>query len=196
MSGQRRSSVDAQLTQQNIGHFVNINKANKEKGEDKGETKTGTDPADHIKVGATKQVGHHNTIVPKKCLQPDSKSPEEVQKPPLKRHNKSNTMAAPTSTTKSDKREKENSGDLTELEKRLLAGFASMIQKEIELLKQDIKEIEEEQRLNIPSNSLNSCEAISTKFNQTDEKHRKPQDRISFLEDQLLEKNVNYFNSD
>ena len=99
-------------------------------------------------------------------------------------------MAAPTSTAKSDKREKENSSDLAELEKRLLAGFASMIQKEIELLKQDIKEIKEEQRLNIPSNSLNSCEAISRKFNQMDEKHRKLQDRISFLEDQLLEKNV------
>ena len=41
-------------------------------------------------------------------------------------------MAAPTHTAKKDK---ENSSDLAELEKRLLAGFASMIQKEIELLK-------------------------------------------------------------
>ena len=98
-------------------------------------------------------------------------------------------MAAPTSTTKGDKKEKENSSDLAELEKRLLEGFASMIQKEIEPLKQDIKEIKEEQRLNIPTNTLGSCEAISRKFNQTDEKHRKLQDRISFLEDQLLEKN-------
>ena len=37
---------------------------------------------------------------------------------------------------------------------------------------------------------MGSCEAITRKFNQTDEKHRKLQDRISFLEDQLLEKNV------
>ena len=100
-------------------------------------------------------------------------------------------MAAPmTSTTKSDRKEKENSSDLAELENRLLAGFASMIKKEIEPLKQDIKEIKEEQRLNIPTSSLGSCEAITRKFNQTDEKHRKLQDRISFLEDQLLEKNV------
>ena len=98
-------------------------------------------------------------------------------------------MAAPTPTTKGDKKEK-NSSNFTELEKRLLAGFVSMIQKEIEPLKQEIKEIKEEQRLNIPSNNLGSCEAITRKFNQMNEKHRKLQDRISFLEDQLLEKNV------
>ena len=80
-------------------------------------------------------------------------------------------MAAPmTSTTMSDRKEKENSSDLAELENRLLAGFASMIKKEIEPLKQDIKEIKEEQRSNIPTSSLGSCEAITRKFNQTDEK--------------------------
>ena len=96
-------------------------------------------------------------------------------------------MAATTHTSKKDK---ENSSDLAELEKRLLAGFTLMIQKEIEPLKSDIKEIKEEQRFNIPGNSTGSCESITRKFNQTDEKHRKLQDRISFLEDQLLEKNV------
>ena len=65
-----------------------------------------------------------------------------------------------------------------------------MIQKEIGPLKSDIKEIKEEQRFTIPSNSLGSSEAITRKFNQADEKHRKLQDRISLLEDQLLEKNV------
>ena len=84
MSGQRRSSVDAQFTQQNIGKFVNINKGNKDKGVDKGETKTGTDPTDHIKTSATKQLGHSSTIAPKKCLGPASKSPEEVRQPPSK----------------------------------------------------------------------------------------------------------------
>ena len=144
MLGRCRSSVDGQLTQQNIGKFVNINKTNKDKGVDKGETKTGTDSSDHINASATKQIGQPSTIAPKKRTRPASKSLEEVQRPPLKRHNKSNTMAAPTtSTTKSDRKEKENSSDLAELENRLLAGFASMIKKEIELLKQDIKEIKE-----------------------------------------------------
>ena len=51
-------------------------------------------------------------------------------------------MSAPTTTTKKDK---DNSSDLAELKKRLLAGFALMIQKEIEPLKSDIKEIKDEQ---------------------------------------------------
>ena len=68
MSGRRRSSVEAQLTQQNIGKFVNINKSNKNKGVEKGETKTGTEPFDHIKASTTRQSGHSNTTVPKKCF--------------------------------------------------------------------------------------------------------------------------------
>ena len=103
-------------------------------------------------------------------------------------------MAAPVSTsistTRTEKQEKDSSSDFAELEKRLLAGFASMIQQEIEPLKQDIKEIKEEQRLNTSSTNWNSSEVISRKFNQTEEKHRKLQNRISFLEDQLLEKKV------
>ena len=187
MSGRCRSSVDATFTQQNIGKFLNINKTNKDRGVQKGDTKAGIDAVDHTIASSTKQLGQPSTIAPKKCLRPASKSPEEVRKPPLKRHNKNNIMTAPTHTAKKDK---ENSSDLTELEKRLLAGFASMIQKEIEPLKNDIKEIKEEQRLNIPNNTLGNCEDITRKFNQMDEKHRELQDRISFLEDQLLEKNV------
>ena len=78
MSGRRRSSVDGQLTQQNIGKFVNINKTDKDKGVDKGEPKTGTDSSDHIKASTTKQLGQSSTIAPKKRTQPASKSPEEV----------------------------------------------------------------------------------------------------------------------
>ena len=187
MSGRRRSSVDTTLTQQNIGKFVNINKTNKDKGVEKGDTRTGSEAVDHNRASSTKQLGQPRTIAPNKCLRPASKSPEEVRRPPLKRQNRNNTMATTTHTSKKDK---ENSSDLGELEKRLLAGFALMIQKEIEPLKSDIKEIKEEQRLNIPGNSTGRCESIARRFNQTDEKHRKLQDRISFLEDQLLEKNM------
>ena len=191
MSGQRRSSVDAQFTQQNIGKFVNINKVKKVKGVEKGEAKTGTEIIDNSLTSASK-LGLLTTIAPKKRLRPDTRSPEEVRKPPSKKHNKYNTMTAPTPTTvlKSDKKEKEPATDFAELEKRLLSGFASMIQKEIEPLKQDIKEIKEDQKLVAPIGTLNNYETIARKFNQMDEKHRKLQDRISFLEDQLLEKNV------
>ena len=191
MSGQRRSSVDAQFTQQNIGKFVNINRDKKAKGVEKGEAKTGTEIIDNSLTSASK-LGLSTTIAPKKRLRPDTRSPEEVRKPPSKKHNKYNTMTAPTPTTvlKSDKKGKEPATDFAELERRLLSGFASMIQKEIEPLKQDIKEIKEDQKLVAPIGALNNYETIARKFNQTDEKHRKLQDRISFLEDQLLEKNV------
>ena len=94
----------------------------------------------------------------------------------------------PLQSQKSDKKGKEPATDFAELERRLLLGFASMIQKEIEPLKQDIKEIKEDQKLSAPISALNNYETIARKFNQMDEKHRKLQDRISFLEDQLLEK--------
>ena len=77
-----------------------------------------------------------------------------------------------------------------ELEKRLLAGFESMIQKEIEPLKNDIKEMKIEQSRSVNSLTLENSEAISRKFQMNEEKQKKLQDRISYLEDQLLEKNI------
>ena len=124
--------MQSQFTQQNIGKFVNISKSNKAKVVDKGETKTGTELLNPIITSATRKLEHSNTIVPKKCVKPDSRSPEEVQRPPLKRHNKVNTMVAPvtttSTTTKADKQERDPLSNFAELEKRLLAGFASMIQ--------------------------------------------------------------------
>ena len=98
-------------------------------------------------------------------------------------------MTAPIQTSNMNTNESDKVTDFASLEKRLLDGFASMIQREIEPLKQDIKEMKEE-RLLTQNISLNSCESINRKFNQADAKHRKLQDRISYLEDQLLEKNV------
>ena len=190
MTGRRRSSVDSKFTQQNIGKFVNSNKTTRERKTDKGGRITGTEAVDQITPNTTKQLGQHQTAL-KKCTRPASKSPEEVRKPPSKRQYKTQTttMTAPIQTSNMDTNESDKVTDFAALEKRLLDGFASMIQREIEPLKQDIKEIKEE-RLNTPNTSLNSCESINRKFNQADEKHRKLQDRISYLEDQLLEKNV------
>ena len=76
------------------------------------------------------------------------------------------------------------------LKKRLLAGFESMIQKEIEPLKNDIKEIKIEQSRNANNLVLGNSARIARKFQQNEEKHKKLQDRISYLEDQLLKKNI------
>ena len=78
MSGRRRSSVDATLTQQNIGKFVNINKTNTDKGVEKGDIRTGTGAVDQNRASSTKQQGQPRTIAPNKCLRPASRSPEEV----------------------------------------------------------------------------------------------------------------------
>ena len=68
MSGRRRSSVESQFTQQNIGKFVNISKPNKAKVVDKGETKTGTEPLNPIITSAARKPEHSNTQ--KRCESP------------------------------------------------------------------------------------------------------------------------------
>ena len=135
MSGRCRSSVDATFMQQNIGKFVNINKQNQDRGVEKGETRPGTNSLNQPTASTLKQLGQTSTIGTKKYVRPTSKSPEEVRRPPSKRQNKNNTMATPSTT----KKDKDNTSDLAELEKRLLAGFASMIQREIEPLKMILK---------------------------------------------------------
>ena len=157
MSGRRRSSVDATFTQQNIGKFVNINKQNRDRGVEKGEIRPGATSLHQSTASTTKQLGQTSTIGTKKRNRPASKSPEEVRRPPSKKQNKNNTMATPSTT----KKDKETMSDLAELEKRLLAGFASMIQKEIEPLKNDIKEIKEEQRLSTHGNAIETSESIT-----------------------------------
>ena len=76
MSGQRRSSVDATFTQQNIGKFVNINKTNKDRGVEKGDTRAGIDAVDHNIASSTKQLGQPSTIAPKNALD----QPQRAQK--------------------------------------------------------------------------------------------------------------------
>ena len=98
-----------------------------------------------------------------------------------------NTPENRTTTNNTNLSSQEENG-FAELEKRLLAGFEFMIQKEIEPLKNDIKEMKMEQSRSASTLTLGSSEAISCKFQQNEEKHKKLQDRISYLEDQLLEK--------
>ena len=78
MSGRHRSSVDATFTQQNIGKFLNINKTNKDKGVEKGDTRTGSAAVDYNRASTTRQLGQPRTIAPNKQIRPASKSPEEV----------------------------------------------------------------------------------------------------------------------
>ena len=110
-----------------------------------------------------------------------SKSSSEVRKPPNKRQHKDKTIAMPKDT-KANKSSTSVNPELATLEKRLLAEFESMV--EIEPLK-----IKNDQKANANRRTFESSKAIDRKFQQNYEKHRKLQDRISCLKDQLLEKN-------
>ena len=76
--------------------------------------------------------------------------------------------------------------ELTELKKQIFAGISSMLAP----IKQEIKELKDDQKILFDSEKFTNETKIERKFVQTDEKQRKLESRISLLEDQLLEKNV------
>ena len=76
--------------------------------------------------------------------------------------------------------------ELTELKRQIFKGFACML----DPLKQEINEIKEDQKILFNSDKFTNETKIEKRFVQTDEKQRKLENRISLLEDKLLEKNV------
>ena len=76
--------------------------------------------------------------------------------------------------------------ELTELKRQIFAGFACML----DPIKQEIKDIKEDQRILFDSEKFTNETKIERRFVQTNEKQRKLENRISILEDKLLEKNV------
>ena len=166
MSGRQKSLGDSTLNQLNIGKFVNKSIKNKDKDKDK------DTPKPNVNLSAESAIAKRTEILPKdlkqtsaksvtrKCNRPSSRNPEEARKPPNKRQNKDKKMSMPSTSNKTDNTQKPVN-DFTELEKRLLAGFESMIQKEIEPLKRDIKDIKEEQRNCASTSILDNCALIT-----------------------------------
>ena len=76
--------------------------------------------------------------------------------------------------------------ELTELKRQIFAGFETLI----EPLKQEIKELKEDQKVLFECDQITNSHKLERKLIKNDEKHRKLEFRISLLEDQLLEKNV------
>ena len=66
MSGRRRNLTDTQLTQQNIGKFVNINKTTKDKEGNKGNPKPGIKSTDLNNPRTISQSGQPPSTIPKK----------------------------------------------------------------------------------------------------------------------------------
>ena len=87
-----------------------------------------------------------------------------------------------------NKNETDNSSlnpELTELKGQLFAGFEQLIEQKLEPLKKDIQELKNEKN---PGSETLNVETISWKLKQNDVKHKKLEDRLNLIKDQLLEK--------
>ena len=76
--------------------------------------------------------------------------------------------------------------ELTELKWQIFAGFESLLAP----IKQEIKELKDGQKVLSECNKGTTNNRIERKLVQNDERHKRLENRISVLEDQLLEKNV------
>ena len=76
--------------------------------------------------------------------------------------------------------------ELTELKRQIFAGFESLLAP----IKQEIKELKDGQKVLFECDKSINNTKIEKKFIQNEERHKKLENSISVLEDQLLEKNV------
>ena len=73
--------------------------------------------------------------------------------------------------------------ELQELKRQIFAGFEELI----EPLKKDIQDLKSEHQLEVETLSV---ETVTKRFERSDEKHKRLEERLSLIEDQLLEKNL------
>ena len=161
-------------------------KAKKTKSEDTGLKKSANKtPLEPRKKRGTKEgvkAVSIKTTGPKKCAKPENNSPDEECKQPSKK--KTNTMSNPNQ----NKSNKESNGivlnpEFQELKRQLFAGFEELI----EPLKKDIQDLKNEREV---SSEILNVETVNRKFERSDEKHKRLEERLSLIEDQLLEKNL------
>ena len=77
--------------------------------------------------------------------------------------------------------------ELMELKRQLFEGFDALIDEKLSPLKKDIQELKNKRKLEC--SELN-VETLTRKIKQSDAKHKKLENRLSQIEDQLLEKNI------
>ena len=199
MSGRKKSLAESHG---DIGNYFSVSKNGtylESEGNTTGEKISADSPLPSDPKALTlkpkQKTGSISSISSKRPRAP-SNSPTEQRK---RKNNgasqvnpKNKRMSIPSNKTSANNNTTSSTGqnEFVELEKRLLAGFEFMKQKEIEPLKRDIKDMKKEQTLNVNSLTVGNSKAITRKFQQNEEKHKKLQDRISYLENQLLEKNI------
>ena len=123
------------------------------------------------------------TTGPKKHAKPENNSPDKDYKQPSKK--KTHNMANPISLNNINA---ENNGivlnpEFQELKRQLFAGFEVLI----EPLKKDIQDLKSERET---TSKLLNVETVARKFERSEEKHKQLEERLSLIEDQLLEKNL------
>ena len=77
--------------------------------------------------------------------------------------------------------------ELIELKRQLFEGFDTLIDQKLSPLKKDIQELKNDRKLEC--SELN-VETLTRKIKQNDAKHKKLENRLNQIEDQLLEKNI------
>ena len=121
---------------------------------------------------------------PTKCSQPDNNSPDNDCIQPNKRKSINMPIQTQGKTTKGDNGEEiVLKPELQELKRQIFAGFEELI----EPLKKDIQELKSERET---TTEILNVETVVRKFERSDEKHKKLEERLSLIEDQLLEKNL------
>ena len=125
----------------------------------------------------------------KKRARKELSSPEDsAERRPAKKPIMSST---PVSDNKKDQADGEGEQilkpELQELKRQLFAGFEQLISSQIEPLKEDIRQLKAEKGLEENSVTIGT---ISRRFQRNDEKQKKIEERLSVIEDQLLEKNL------
>ena len=120
--------------------------------------------------------------VTKKRTRPVLSSPDSsTERRPNKRQAMENNTEG--NTTQKGEQPMKLNPELEMLKKQLFAGFESMI----EPLKKDIKQLQEDQKTD---RTVLNVETVDRKFQRNEMKQKKIEDRLSMIEDQLLEKNL------
>ena len=193
MSGRRKNN--SQPTAGTVKHhqitkFVGINIEKTEKEEQNNSSAKGPiqnfNQSNNASISAKSELKENKRITNKR-VRPDSTSPDtNCDNQPQKKQ--AINMTEPQKTKKSiDSDNSVLNPELTELKKQLFAGFEQLIEQSIEPLKKDIQELKNERT---PGERTLNVETLSLKLKQNDIKHKKLEDRLNLIEDQLLEGNL------
>ena len=183
MSNKRRNSnsLVTFVKQHQITKFVEKN-SDLMRGTSK-VTSTQSASKEHCTKAATAVAKHS---VNNKRARPDTISPEgNIHGQPAKKQ--TTVMPGEPSEHEDNKGANPLNPELMELKRQLFEGFDTLIDQKLSPLKKDIQELKNDRKLEC--SELN-VETLTRKIKQSDAKHKKLENRLNQIEDQILEKNI------